>query len=138
MLHKLFLLGIFLVCVLGCGILDRATKEAAGSNSSNVAANINENKTLTDKAIDTAVGEQKIGIVECDEAMDMLLAQADNPDDNFVIKAAKKSAASTFRDRVKKSMEEHKTDKTAVAKFCKDFRDNLEGSMTEANANIGK
>ena len=122
--------------VLGCGIMDRAKEAATGSNSSNVAANVNANKTITDRAVDAAAGEQKIGIVECDEAIDILSAQAENPDDSFVTKAVKKTALTTFRDQLKKQIEQQNQNKTEIAKFCREFRDNLESSINE-NSNTG-
>ena len=82
-----------------------------------------------------AVGEKKIGIVECDEAMELLTAQADDPDDSFVTKAVKKTALNTFRDHVKRSLDESKTDKKELAKFCREFRDNLVDSKTQEKAN---
>lgn len=137
MQSKLFLLAIILVGGLGCGLADRVQK-AVSESESNTVANINANKTLTDKAVDTAVGEKKIGIQECDEALDILTAQAENPDDNFVTKAIKKTALNTFRDQLKQNLEDKKTDKKEVAKFCKEFRDNLVDSLKEGNANTGK
>jgi hypothetical protein len=131
--NKFLLLGMIFPLVLGCGIADRAREAATGSNSSNVAANVNANKTMTEKAVDAAVGEQKIGILECDEALDILSAQAENPDDNFVTKAVKKTALNTFRDQLKKQIDEQKQDKTEVAKFCREFRDNLGSSMENSN-----
>jgi hypothetical protein len=137
MRNKLFLIGILLPVILGCGMIDEAKNAATGSNSSNVAANVNANKTLTDKAVDAAVGDQKIGIPECDEALDILSAQADNPDDNFVTKAVKKTALTTFRDQLKKQIEQQNHDRTEVAKFCREFRDNMEKSLNQ-NSNTAK
>lgn len=136
MQSKLFLLAIILVGGLGCGLADRVQK-AVSETQSNTAANVNANKTLTDKAVDTAVGEKKIGIQECDEALEILTAQAEDPDDNFVTKAIKKTALNTFRDQLKKSLEDNKTDKKEVAKFCREFRDNLADSLKEGNSNKG-
>lgn len=129
---------MILPLLLGCGLADRLQKSVTEGNSNSVAANVNANKTLTDKAVDTAVGEEKIGIAECDEAMDILEAQANNPDDNFVTKAVKKTALNTFRDQLKKNLEDNKTDKKEVAKFCKEFRDNLEDSLNDTNENSKK
>ena len=138
MTHKLLLLGVILFAGFGCGILDQAKRAAGGGEGANVAANVNSNKTLTDKAVDTALGEQKIGIVECDEALDILSEQANNPEDNFVTKAVKKTALNTFRDQLKKRLEARGADKTEVAKFCREFRDNLGESLNEnSNANKG-
>ena len=136
MANKLFLLATILFIGFGCGIMDRVRQ--AGESESNTVANINANKTLTDKAVDTAVGEKKIGIQECDDALEILAAQANDPDDNFVTKAVKKTALNTFRDQLKKSLEENKTDKKEVAEFCKEFRDNLEDSLKDENSNTAK
>ena len=133
-LNKLFLLTIVLTVAFGCGISERVRQATQGESNT---ANINANKTLTDKAVDTAVGEKKIGIQECDEALEILTAQAENPDDNFVTKAIKKTALNTFRDQLKKSLEDNKTDKKEVAKFCREFRDNMADSLKEGNSNTG-
>ncbi|HVF29807.1 MAG TPA: hypothetical protein VNA22_02505 [Pyrinomonadaceae bacterium] len=136
MANKIFLLATLLFLALGCGISDRVQRAVSNEPAANaVVANVNANKTLTDKAVDTAVGEKKVGIQECDEAMDMLEAQANNPDDNFVIKAGKKTLLNTFREQLKQSLENNKADTTEVAKFCKEFRDNMIGSMNESNSN---
>ena len=125
--------------------MDRAQKavtesssNAANAPTSSGATNSAANKTLTDTAVDTAVGEKKIGIPECDEAMDVLEAQANNPDDNFVTKAVKKTMLNTFREQLKQSLEENKSNKTEVAKFCKEFKDNMAESLEEANTNSNK
>ncbi|MEO8043183.1 MAG: hypothetical protein ABI646_11275 [Acidobacteriota bacterium] len=135
MANKLLLLTVILFAGFGCGMIDRARKAAAEPDTNTTKIDVNSNKSLTDTAVDSAVGEKKIGIVECDEALDMLTAQANDPDDNFVTKAVKKTAINTFRDRVKKSLEESKTDKKEVAKFCREFKDNLKESASEENTN---
>src|SRR6187401_331929 len=126
MRNKLFLILIILPIVFGCGLVDRARKAATETQSSNsnvatIPVNMNSNKSLTDTAVDAAVGEKKIGIAECDEAMELLTAQADDPDDSFVTKAVKKTALNTFRDHVKRSLDESNTHKRELAKFCREF-----------------
>ena len=110
---------------LGCGLVDRMQKTATSSE------NANSNKTLTDKAVDTAVGEERIGVPECDEVMDYLAAEANNPDDNFVTKAVKTTLLNKFRAQIKKSLEEEKADKVELAKTCKDFKKNLDTYKAE-------
>ncbi len=129
---------VILFAGFGCGMIDRARKAAAEPDANTTKIDVNSNKSLTDTAVDTAVGEKKIGIVECDEALEILTAQANDPDDNFVTKAVKKTALNTFRDHVRKSLEESKTDKKEVAKFCREFKDNLEDSASEGNTNTKK
>ena len=142
MRNKLISIVILLPLAFGCGLLDRAKKAAESTPSnSNVAAipvNVNSNKSLTETAVDAAVGEKKTGIVECDEVMDLLVAQADNPDDSFVTKAVKKTALTTFRDHVKKSLDQSNVDKKELQKFCTEFRDNLVDSKTAENSNTSK
>ena len=140
MRNKLFLILIILPVVFGCGLVDRARKAATETQSSNsnvasIPVSTNSNKSLTDTAVDAAVGEKKIGIVECDEAMELLTAQADDPEDSFVTKAVKKTALNTFRDHVKKSLDDSQTDKKALAKFCREFSDNLVDSKTAEKVN---
>ncbi len=138
MANKMLGLAVILFVGFGCGMIDRARQAASEPDSNTTKIDVNSNKSLTDTAVDTAVGEKKIGIVECDEAMDILTAQANDPEDNFVTKAVKKTALNTFRDRVKKSLDDSKTDKKEVAKFCKEFKDNLQESKAEEDSNSGK
>ena len=140
MRNKLFLIVIILPVIFGCGLVDRARKAAtetqtSNSNVASIPVSTNSNKSLTDTAVDAAVGEKKIGIAECDEAMELLTAQADDPEDSFVTKAVKKTALNTFRDHVKKSLDDSQADKKGLAKFCRDFRDNLVDSKTAEKAN---
>lgn len=140
MRNKLFLIVIILPLVFGCGLVDRARQAAtetkpSNSNVATIPVNINSNKSLTETAVDAAVGEKTIGIAECDEALELLTAQADDPDDSFVTKAVKKTALNTFRDHVKRSLDESKTDKKELTKFCREFRDNLVDSKTAENTN---
>lgn len=142
MKNKLFSIAILLPLLLGCGMADRiqkAVSEESNTNSGIANTVTNSNKTFTDKAVDTAVGEKKIGIAECDEAMELLAAQADDPEDNFVVKAGKKTALNMFREQLKKNLEDNKADKKKVAEFCSEFRDNLkESAEEESNANAEK
>ena len=135
MRNLLFVTVIVLPVLLGCGLADRVQKAVGNEPSTNSSrTNANSNKTLTEKAVDTTVGEKKIGIPECDEAIDVLEAQANNPDDNFVTKAVKKTALNTFREQLKKNLEDNKTDKKEVAKFCTEFKKNMEDSLKEGNS----
>src|SRR5687767_10824887 len=106
MRDKLFLIAIIFPIVLGCGLADRVQKAVSDEPPANsTVSNTSANKTLTDQAVDTAVGEKKIGIPECDEALELLAAQANDPNDNFVVKAGKKTALNMFREQLKNSLE---------------------------------
>lgn len=120
-------LAIVLFVTLGCGFL--GSDQKAGANS---------NKTLTDTAIDTAVGDQKIGVAECDEVIDMLTGFANNPDDNFIVKAGKQLIANKIRESLKQSIEENQANKAELAKDCKQFKTELEKAMMEQGQGGGK
>lgn len=120
-------LAIVLFVTLGCGSL--GSDQKAGANS---------NKTLTDTAIDTAVGDQKIGVAECDEVIDMLTGFANNPDDNFIVKAGKQLIANKIRESLKQSIEENQANKAELAKDCKQFKTELEKAMMEQGQGGGK
>ena len=125
-----FMLIILAAC-LGCGILDRAHKSVTGSEN----LNSNSNKTLTDRAVDTVVGEDRIGVPECDEVMDFLSTQANNPDDNILEESAKKMALNKFRQEIKRRVEEQKADKVELAKTCREFKRNLDTSKADEESN---
>ena len=137
MATKLFLLAILLVVGLGCGLIGRVQNTVVGSES-NTAANVNANKTLTDKAVDTAVGSSKIGIRECDEVMDLIQAELDNADDNFVTKAIKATVLNRIKDGIRESVEKNRNsngrsakDEEEITKTCREFRTQFEKYKTE-------
>lgn len=110
---------LFLTIGLGCGVVDRVQKSITGSDADT------SNKTLTDKAVDTAVGEEKIGVPECDEVMDMLTAEANNPDDGYVAKAVKATVLNRIKQSIRESVEKNKNDKVELAKNCREFKAQL-------------
>jgi hypothetical protein len=115
-------LTVLLLTVLGCGLI--SSTETSKSNSAS-------NKTLTDKAVDTAVGEEKIGIPECDEVMDLLESYANDPNDGYVVKAGKRLFVNKIRETIKGSIEQNKTDKATIAKNCRDAKVELEKAKSE-------
>jgi len=121
LLVGLFSIAILMAAGLACGMIDRVTGSESG----------NSNATLTDKAVDTAVGESKIGVPECDEVMDMLAAEANNPDDNFVTKAVKGTVLNRIKESIKTSVEENKNDKVELAKNCREFKTQLQKYKAE-------
>jgi hypothetical protein len=102
--------------VLGCGSLNPFSGSSSGSSSSN------DNKTLTDRAVDTAV-------------MALVDAEMNNPDDDFVTKAIKATVLNRIKDGIRDSVEQNKTDKTEMAKTCKEFKTQFEKYKTEQKTN---
>jgi hypothetical protein len=116
-------LVILFISVLGCSYYNPL------QGNSNTA--VNDNRTISDKAIDSTIGEQKIGVPECDEIIDFFAEQYKSPDDDFITKAAREFALNQLRDSFKKSLEEHKGDKVAMAKNCREFKTQLDKYKTE-------
>ena len=109
--------GILLTATLGCGLISRMQDDTTGSS--------NSNKTIGDKAVVVAVGDTKIGIKECDEVVDILNEQINDPDESFVTKALKRTILNQFREQLKQSLDNTKADKQKVAEFCREFKKNL-------------
>ncbi len=118
----LCVITILIAAVLGCGSIN----PLVGKNSSPAS-----NKTLTDKGVDTVVGEEKIGVVECDEVIDMLTVEMNNPDDNFVVKAGKAMVLNKIKQSIKESVDKNKNDKVEMAKNCKEFKKELDKYKAE-------
>lgn len=121
------LAGALLAMTLGCGLVSGIQEEATGSS--------NSEKTLGDKAVDAAVGDTKIGIKECDDVVDLLNEQINDPEESFVTKALKRTVLNQFRDQLKRSLEENRADKKQVAQFCAEFRKNLVEQASNSNSN---
>ncbi len=122
-------LAVFLV--MGCGSLNPFSESSSGTSS-------NSNKSLSDRAVDTAVGESKIGVPECDEVMDLLNAEMNNPDDDFVTKAVKATVLNRIKDGIRENVEQNKTDKAEMAKTCKEFKTQLDKYKAEQKSGEAK
>ena len=118
-----------LVCVgLGCGFVGGSDADS-GANGSN--------KTITDKAVDTTVGRSKIGVPECDEVIDAIEAEMNDPDDNFVVKAAKATVLNRIKDGIRESVEQNQNDKVELAKTCREFKVQFEQYKAEQQKQTG-
>jgi len=119
---------IFFAMVLGCSRLVPGSKSSDNPQSG-------DNKTLTDKGVDVVVGDEKIGVPECDEVVDFFNREIDNPDDDFVTKAVKKTVLNKLKEQFKQMIEENKTDKVELAKTCKEFKKNLDEFKAQQESN---
>lgn len=122
----LFSLAILFVSVLGCRFYNPL------ESSSNSATG--DNQTLSDKAIDSTVGGEKIGIPECDEVIDFFADQAKSPDDDFVTKATREFFFNKIRESFKQSVEENKGDTEKMAKECRKYKDQLDKFKAEEDS----
>lgn len=124
-------LAVLFISVLGCSYYNPL------EGSSNSAAN--DNRTLSDKAIDSTIGNEKIGVPECDEIFNFFADQTKSPDDDFVTRAAREYALNKIRERLKQSIQEHQGDTAAMARECRKFKTELDKfKAQENNANAEK
>ncbi len=116
--------SIILISVLGCS---RYNPLAGGSDEpkSNSSASKTEDKSLTDKTIESTVGGTTTGVAECDELLNSISDSSKNQNDDYVSKATREFFLNRIRDSVKKSIEENKSDKVEMAKNCADYKKQL-------------
>lgn len=116
-----------LATVLGCSSLNPLSEK---SKATPPAAS---NKSITDKGVDTVVGEETTGIPECDEALAMIAAEANNPDDGYIAKAGKAVVFNRIKEAIRKSIEENKNKggTEELTKNCIDFKKQLDKFKTE-------
>ena len=120
----IFALLILAAVGLGCSSIN----PFSGSKDSN---NTTKDKSLTDKGVDVTVGRSKIGVPECDEVIDRVEAEMNNPDDNFVTKAVKATVLNRIKDGIRESVEKNKQDTVELAKTCKEFKAQFEKYKAE-------
>lgn len=103
---------LLLATVLGCGMNPLSDK---GSTSSN--------KSLTDKTIDTVTGGETTGVPECDEVLDMISKEMDNPDDGYLVKAAKSVFLNKFKEGIRQGIADSQNKNTQdMTKTCADIK----------------
>lgn len=117
----IFALVLLIPAVLGCGSINPFSGGSGGSG----------NPTVSDKAVDTVLGDQKIGIPECDEVMDMIDRELNNPDDGMIAKAAKATFLNKMKESIRNSVEQSNSNKEELAKTCGEFKRNLERFRSE-------
>ncbi len=133
-LFALLALSIVVVVALGCGSINPFSSKSKINTASN--------KTLTDKGIDVAVGEESTGVPECDEVLDMIAEMSNNPDDGYIIKATKSLFLNKFKESIRKAIEDNKNknaNSTAdLAKTCTDYKKQIIKYKAEEEEKKGK
>ena len=135
MKNKFVLLSVFIVLllsVLSCSFYNPL--ESRSDAPANKPASNSGDKSLSDKAIDSTVGGEKIGIPECDEIIDFFADQAKSPDDDYLTKAAREYALGKVRESFKQSIEENKSNPAEMAKECRDFKKQLDKFKAEEDS----
>jgi hypothetical protein len=110
--------AILLFAALGCSLWSRTQETISGTNNANAA----DNKTLTDRVLDTAVGQKRVGVPECDDVLDAIEAELNNPDDDIVTKAVKATVLNRIKDGIRESVEKNKTNRPELARRCTEYR----------------
>ena len=122
--------SLLLLSALGCSFYNPL------AGSSNSAAN--DNRNMSEKAVDATVGEDAIGVPECDELLDSISESSKNQNDDYVSKATREFFLNRIRESVKKSIEENKSDKVEMAKNCADYKKQLEKFKAEEESKTEK
>lgn len=105
--------SVLLFVSLGCGLF---------GGSGNSGGSAETNRSVTDRAIDNTVGRSNTGIPECDEVLNAIEGELNNPDDNFMVKAAKATVLNRIKDSIRESLEQNAGDTTELAKTCREFK----------------
>ncbi len=128
----IFAILILTAAVLGCSSLDglRGSKDDAPPVKRDEVAVKKEqletkDKTLSDRAVDVAVGEKTTGVPECDEVFAFFDNEMNNADDDFVTKATKKTIFNVIKEQIKTGLEEKSSDKKQMAKTCSEYLEQL-------------
>lgn len=122
--YNLLLIIAIMVFVIGCscGGLDQFVSQDKPSGQSPNSSN----KTVTDQVTDVATTGEKIGIQECDDLMDYFRSKIESDNTDFVTKAVLKTLEARFREGIKQNLDENKADKVETAKWCKEFKKQLD------------
>jgi len=118
-----------LLAVLGCG---RLNPLSGGKSSPSGDAPKTGSTPAAGSNVPSTSGTTT-GIAECDEAIEIINREANNPDDNFVTKAIKSTILDRVKDEIKRAIDENKgkQDKEEMTKTCRELRDNLVKSLAE-------
>lgn len=130
MKNKFILLAsvmILLMVILGCGVMNPFSGGSDGGSSNKPI----DNKTTTDRVVDSTVGEERIGIEECDQIVDELAGQTKSKDEGYIVKAFRQYYVNMIRESVRKSIEENKNDPEKLRTECKKIRVQLDKFQAE-------
>ena len=130
-LFTLSIIAALLLVVSGCGLISR-TQKTSDSGSPNA---VNKDKSIADKTIDVAVGDEKIGVPACDELLDFFAQESKSTDENYFTKATRQYFMNKIRENIKQTIEENKDDKAKMAKECKKYRGELDKFKAEEEGN---
>ena len=120
---------LLLVVVAGCRFYNPSTGSTDKKDSSKP-----RDKDVSEKVIDKTVGEERIGVPECDELLDFFADQTKTKDDNYIVKATREFYFNKIRENIKKDLEDNKNDpnkKEEMAKNCREYKKQLDKYKAE-------
>ena len=123
-------LSLIVVVALGCSTVNPFSRSKEQPHASTEP----KERSTSDKAVDKTVGHTTTGVPECDEVSDLIEAELNNSDDNFVVKAVKATALNRIKDGIRESVEKNKNDPVELAKTCKEFKMQFEKYKAEEEA----
>ncbi len=129
----LFTFTVLLISALSCSFYNPLESRSDAPKNKNSQTTKSEDESLSDKAINSTVGEEKIGVPECDEIIDFFADQSKSEDDDFVTKAARQYALNKVRESFRQSIEENKGDTAKMAKECRKFKMQLDKYKAESD-----
>lgn len=121
---------LIVVVALGCSAVNPFSR----SNEQPHPSSEPKERSTTDKAVDKTIGHTTTGVPECDEVSDLIEAELNNSDDNFVVKAVKATALNRIKDGIREGVEKNKNDPVELAKTCKEFKLQFEKYKAEEEA----
>ncbi len=133
MKNKIVLCVVFammLVVVLGCGWI---SPFGGSSESSKTGDSKTEGKSTSDNGIDSVIVE-KTGVPECDELTAYFSELISSKDDGFMAKATREFIINRYREAIRKSIEDNKGDPEKMAKYCKEYKTQLETFKKEEDS----
>jgi hypothetical protein len=130
-LSIVLVLAVFAALVLGCGLSGKIQKAVEGDKTSKTGTASGDDKSLTDKTIESVADGETSGVPECDEVIAIIDQQLESKDDNWMSKAAKGYIFGQFKKSIKESIEKEKGDKTKLAEQCKDMKKNVVKALEE-------
>lgn len=131
----IFVLCILIALVLGCSKLSPFSSKETNIAKSNTANPANKEKTTGENTDDPVIGDEKIGVPECDELFEALTKETESKDEGYVAKATREYFYNKIRESIKKSIEENKNDKTKLAKECRDYKAQIDKHKAEEEKN---
>lgn len=128
-LNVLLILPLIVFTALGCGLVQRIQRTAAGDSSNSQPVASDSNKSLTDRAIEDVADGETTGVPECDEVIRIFADQSRSEDDNWATKATRDYVIGQIKKSFRESIEQNKGDKEKMAQQCRDYKVQLEKQL---------